>query len=228
MIRLATRLYEQGVAPIVTAGFLNYSRPRFAEVLVRAVRRGATDVVVQPYFLVHGKFVAEDVPRLIATARAAHPCVDFALGTAFGAHPALAKLIDDRARQTGFAPAEAALLIVAHGSPTPEANAPIYELCAQLRDTAGYQAVGLSFLGLNEPLLGDALDSMVSAGHSTIVIVPYFLQLGGHVAEDLPQIVDAAQLRHLHADICLAQHLDYDLLLLDVLRQRIAEASQLA
>jgi sirohydrochlorin cobaltochelatase len=228
MIRLAARLREQGVAPFVSAGFLNYSRPRFAEVLTCLVQRGATYVTVQPYFLVHGKFVAEDVPRQIAAARLSQPNIAFALGAAFGAHPMLAALIDRRAQETGLLPAQSVLLVVAHGSPTPAANAPIYELCAQLRATAGYQAVELSFLGLNEPLLGDALDTLANAGHRHIVVVPYFLQLGGHVAEDLPQIVGEAQLRHRHTDIRLTQHLDYDLLLLDVLRQRIAEANEVA
>ena len=31
MIRIAARLREQGVAPIVEAGFLNYNRPRSEE-----------------------------------------------------------------------------------------------------------------------------------------------------------------------------------------------------
>ncbi|NJM07584.1 phosphoadenylyl-sulfate reductase [Candidatus Gracilibacteria bacterium] len=225
MIRLAARLREIGAAPIVGASFLNYSRPRFDAMLARCVRRGAKHVVVQPYFLVHGKFVAEDMPHLLHLAQAAHPELDFALGAAFGVHPALADLVDKRAYQAGCVPGACALLVVAHGSPTPEANAPIAALCEQLRATAHYRAVELSFLGLNAPLLGDAIDRLAHTGQQNIVVVPYFLQLGGHVAEDLPQIIGAAQLRHPATMIRLAQHLDYDLLLVDVLRQRVIEAS---
>src|SRR5690349_9572208 len=66
MIRLAARVRAAGVAPIAGAGFLNYSRPSFAEALARCAARGADEVVVQPYFLVPGKFVRVDLPRLLA------------------------------------------------------------------------------------------------------------------------------------------------------------------
>ena len=65
MIRLAARAREAGVAPIVEAGFLNYSRPRFAQALARCIAQGATEVVVQPYFLIPGKFVQIDLPRAL-------------------------------------------------------------------------------------------------------------------------------------------------------------------
>ena len=67
MIRPARAAQQHGLAPIVTAGFLNYSRPAFAEALDRVVAASAAEVVVQPYFLVPGKFVSKNVPRLIET-----------------------------------------------------------------------------------------------------------------------------------------------------------------
>src|SRR3989442_50613 len=75
MIRLAARAQAAGVAPIVGAGFLNYSRPTFAETLARCVTKGATEVVVQPYFLVPGVFVRTDLPRLLKAGQMAHPDV---------------------------------------------------------------------------------------------------------------------------------------------------------
>ena len=41
MIRLAERVYQAGVAPIVAAGFLNYRRPTFDEALQCCIQAGA-------------------------------------------------------------------------------------------------------------------------------------------------------------------------------------------
>src|SRR5688572_2943158 len=64
MVRVAEHAQAVGVAPIVCAGFLNYSQPTFGEVLARCVASGASELIVQPYFLVPGKFVRDDLARL--------------------------------------------------------------------------------------------------------------------------------------------------------------------
>src|SRR5690349_18477647 len=61
MIRLAERAHAAGVAPIVSAGFLNYSQPTFGEALAGCVENGATEVIIQPYFLIPGKYVRSDL-----------------------------------------------------------------------------------------------------------------------------------------------------------------------
>src|SRR5215510_7220195 len=99
MIRLAARARAAGVAPIVEAGFLNYSRPRFAQALARCVDQGATEVVIQPYFLVPGKFVQEDLPRVVRAIQPTRPYVALRLTAPFGDHPALAELAQKRAAE---------------------------------------------------------------------------------------------------------------------------------
>jgi sirohydrochlorin cobaltochelatase len=61
-----------------------------------------------------------------------------------------------------------------------------------------------------------------------IVALPYFLQLGRHVAEDLPALIAQAEQRHPHAALVLARHLGYDRALVDVVADRVAEAVALA
>jgi sirohydrochlorin ferrochelatase len=53
--------------------------------------------------------------------------------------------------------------------------------------------------------------------------VPYLLQLGGHVAEDLPKIIAAARARHPGVPIDLAAHLGYDPLLVHVIADRVGD-----
>jgi sirohydrochlorin cobaltochelatase len=256
MIRLAARARESGVAPIVEAGFLNYSRPRFAQALARCVAQGASEVIVQPYFLIPGKFVQVDLPRALSVCQAAHPGVALRLAAPFGDHPALAELALKRAaaaeaglhptnplgslwqekaesasppfpsrRERGPGgegqPGSTALLLMAHGSPDPAANQPIEQVAARLEAIGCYAHVAVCYMELNQPSIPDAIDDLVTRGTMQLVAVPYFLQLGGHVAEDLPATIVTAQQRHAATQISLAEHLGYDELLVEVIAERI-------
>lgn len=249
MIRLAERVRAAEIAPIVTAGFLNYRRPTFAEALTRCIDKGASEVVVQPYFLVAGKYVHEDLARLVEAGQQAHPDLALKLANPLGDHPALARLVLKRALEADHLAAKrraaargmprpleeqplhtqrrTGLLLMAHGSPDPRSNGPIYRVARRARTTGHYAAVTVSFLDLNRPSIPDAIDGMAARGIAHVVAVPYFLHLGAHVAEDLPILIDAARARHPAATIILAGHLAYDRLLLAVLADRLAEASML-
>ncbi len=255
MIRLAARAREAGVAPIVEAGFLNYSRPRFAQALARCVAQGASEVIVQPYFLIPGKFVQVDLPRALSACQAAHPGVALRLAAPFGDHPALAELVLRRAaaaeadsdrttspgrlgqaqsesssppprpreeQSGGDQPSATTLLIMAHGSPDPAANQPIEGVAERIRAAGRYTQVVVCYMELNQPSIPDAIDNLVARGAERLVAVPYFLQLGGHVAEDLPATIDAARQRHAETPISLAEHLGYDELLVAVIAERTA------
>src|SRR5207253_6651189 len=98
--------------------------------------------------------------------------------------------------------------IMAHGSPDPSANQPIHAIADRIQGRQ-YAHVAVGFMELNEPSFGAAIDDLIARGARPIVAVPYFLQLGGHVAEDLPEIIGAARRRHPEATIILAEHLAY-------------------
>jgi sirohydrochlorin cobaltochelatase len=271
MIRLAARARQAGVAPIVEAGFLNYSRPRFPQALARCVAQGAAEVVVQPYFLIPGKFVQVDLPRALKAFQAAHPALVLRLAAPFGDHPAMAELVLKRAAATADGPHpslalypegtrlrqekggfislalssqftathppplpsqwdrgsggedQAALLLMAHGSPNPSANQPIEQVAARIRATGRYAQVVVCYMDLNQPSICEAIDDLVVRGARRLVAVPYFLQLGGHVAEDLPATIEAARQRHAGTEILLAEHLGYDALLVEVIAERVIE-----
>jgi sirohydrochlorin cobaltochelatase len=250
MIRLAERAQAAKVAPIVCAGFLNYSRPTFDEVLARCVEAGASEVIVQPYFLVPGKFVRDNVFRLAEAGRQAYPRLTIQIAQPFGDHPALARLLLKRALEADYLAANphivqqslprpledgagwrplhrrqrTGLLIMAHGSPHPESNAPIFGIARRVRASGRYAAVAVCFMDLNKPSIPEAIDAMVGRGIQNIIAAPFFLQLGNHVADDLPTLIGAARLRHPDSMILLTEHLAYDRLLLLVIADRVAEA----
>ncbi len=92
---LARQMEERGDAPIVEAGYLNYSQPLFDEAFAKCVERGATEIVVAPYFLVAGKFVKVDLPPHIEKMRARYPDVRVLVSQAMRFHPALAQAIEN-------------------------------------------------------------------------------------------------------------------------------------
>lgn len=232
MIRLAGRLREAGVAPIVCPGFLNYSRPTVAEAIARCVAQGARELVVQPYFLVPGVFVAHDLPRLVAEAMQHYPGLPVRIAAPLGVHPALASLVLQRADEASGVPLGQAvqgdgLVLMAHGSPDPATMHTIERLAALICVQRPALRVQAGYLDLNAPLIGEAIDILVAAGVTRLVAAPYFLQRGRHVARDLPAIIADARLRHGHTSLLLAAHLGYDPLLTVVIADRVREAAML-
>jgi sirohydrochlorin ferrochelatase len=220
MIRMAARLRERGAADLVGAGFLNYSRPSFGATLERLVGQGAHSALVQPYFLLPGAFVRSALPRMLAGAQVAHPQLPMRLAEPFGAHPALAELVVKRAAEAGASP-RSVLLLVAHGSPDPAANDCVREVAALLRARRSYAAVALSYLSLNAPTIGEAIAALAAAGQRQVVVLPYMLQLGGHVSEDLPALVAAAAAAHPQVQMRVAAYLGYDPLIAEVISDRV-------
>lgn len=221
MIRVAARLRERGSTPLVAAGFLNYSRPTLAETLQRLVARGATAVTMLPYFLVPGYFTRVALPRALDELRPTFPALHLVQAEPLGAHPALVELVQRRAVAAG-ADATTAIILAAHGSPDPAANAPIRAVADQLAMRHAFGAVSVSYLGLNEPAIPATIAALIAAGFRRLVVVPYLLQFGGHTANDIPAVVDTAQVVYPDVEIRLATHLDYDPLLAEILLARAA------
>ena len=225
MIRLAALLRKQGVVQVATAGFLNFSQPTFADAVTRCARKGATHIAVQPYFLISGYYVKRVLPKLIAEAKAAHPQLTFSVADAFEYHPALVQMVLSRAAavRTGARPERCCgLLLIAHGTPHPEANAPLYRVTEAIRERSDYTAVQLSFMEINAPSIAEGVQRLAGEGVEQVVAVPYFLQLGGHVAQDLPEAIERENAAYEGVDIMLADYLSYDPLLTEVIAERLA------
>jgi sirohydrochlorin ferrochelatase len=81
-----------------------------------------------------------------------------------------------------------ALLIVAHGSRRVSSNEEVRLLTEKITDEARdqFDAVRYAFLELAEPSISDGLRGLIKDGFSDIIVVPYFLSAGRHVAEDIP------------------------------------------
>jgi len=81
-----------------------------------------------------------------------------------------------------------ALLLIAHGSRLNASNNEVNELVQSLKPqlNSKFDLVKAAFLELCEPSIGSAIDEIIDSGGKNIVVLPYFLNQGRHVSEDVP------------------------------------------
>lgn len=87
-----------------------------------------------------------------------------------------------------------ALIILAHGSRRHESNQEVIILTDETRRKAKgqYRLVEYAFLELAKPQLQYAIENVIYKGATDITVLPYFLNSGNHVKQDVPTIIDAA------------------------------------
>ena len=118
---------------------------------------------------------------------------------------------------------ETALLLIAHGSRQPEANADLHHVVEGLR-RRGHAVVEAAFLELAEPDIDAGGARCVARGAGRVVLLPYFLSAGVHVGRDLTAARDRLAARFPGVEFRLAEPLGRNPLLLDVLEERAREA----
>jgi len=112
-----------------------------------------------------------------------------------------------------------ALLLVAHGSRRKQSNDEVVVLADKLKKNCSdqYSIIYAGFLELAETLIPDGIKNCVDDGATSIVVLPYFLNSGRHVVEDIPNIVEQTRTDYPDVDIKIAQHLGASDLMMDLL-----------
>jgi sirohydrochlorin ferrochelatase len=102
-----------------------------------------------------------------------------------------------------------ALLIVAHGSRREASNDEVRELTSVIASKAGarFIIVATAFLELATPSIPDGIEQCIQAGASEVVVLPYFLSAGRHVAHDIPTEVEIKRAEYPHVPITIAAYL---------------------
>ncbi|MCP4596915.1 CbiX/SirB N-terminal domain-containing protein [Neptuniibacter sp.] len=120
-----------------------------------------------------------------------------------------------------------ALLLVAHGSRRAQSNDEVRELANKLKQRCGnhYDCVHAAFLELAAPLIPDGIQQCVEEGASEIVVLPFFLNSGRHVTEDIPKIVSTAKQDYPDVRIEIAAHLGASEMMIELLIAASNEAS---
>ncbi|SET59093.1 sirohydrochlorin chelatase [Oceanicella actignis] len=146
-----------------------------------------------PFFMTDGWFASDELPRRLAeAARACAGAPRLRLLPPFGAEPELVEIGAARARAgalaAGFDPAEATLVVAAHGSPSdPRPGAAARDWARRVRRLAGFGALRVGFAD-EAPSLAEALRVRGPA-----VCLPFFIGHAGHAERDLPEAAQEAR-----------------------------------
>jgi sirohydrochlorin ferrochelatase len=116
-----------------------------------------------------------------------------------------------------------ALLLIAHGSRRPEANADLEWLAAGMRERGRYSIVQVSFLELAEPGIEAGGAACVESGATEVILLPYFLSAGVHVQDDLTKARNNLSSRFPGVRFVLAEPLGRHPLLLEIVELRATE-----
>jgi sirohydrochlorin ferrochelatase len=102
-----------------------------------------------------------------------------------------------------------ALLLVAHGSRRTASNDEIRQLAQRLtaEPDNDFDIVKSAFLELAEPSIPDGIEACIQTGAKEVIIFPYFLSAGRHVAEDIPAEVHIKQEEYPNISIHIADYL---------------------
>jgi sirohydrochlorin ferrochelatase len=83
---------------IVEPAHMELAEPSIATAYAKCVERGATTVIVLPFFLGPGKHWTGDIPHLTATAAAAHPGTRYHVAMPLGVDDLILELLNKRAQ----------------------------------------------------------------------------------------------------------------------------------
>ena len=112
-----------------------------------------------------------------------------------------------------------ALLLIAHGSRRKQSNDEVVILAERLKLNCSeqYEIIHAGFLELAETLIPDGIKKCVDDGATSIVVLPYFLNSGRHVVEDIPDIVNDTKPHYPNINIKIAPHLGASDLMMELL-----------
>jgi len=89
-----------------------------------------------------------------------------------------------------------AIVLFAHGARDARWARPLEHLKRELQRRQPQLRVDVAFLELQTPDLAEAMTRIASDGFAQIHVAPVFWSMGGHVAKDLPALIEAFRLLH--------------------------------
>ncbi len=134
-------------------------------------------------------------------------------------------------RHPQLRPDRSAVLLVAHGSRDPRAEAAVRDLAAAVQALLSGVTVAVAYLDFTAPSVGAALRGLADEGYDDVVAVPLLFTPGYHVQVDLPAAIAEVRAGGTALDVTVAAplgsapELGEPDRLLDALDRRLAEAA---
>ena len=113
------------------------------------------------------------------------------------------------------------LLLIGHGSKAALANEQLKQLANLFPLSDQIQKVQVAYLEICQPDIPTGVDLCVQNGASEIIVMPYFLFDGVHVAKDIPAILAEARQRHPLVSIKMTKAIGVDPTMVGLIQTRI-------
>ncbi|PFW88117.1 cobalamin biosynthesis protein CbiX [Bacillus pseudomycoides] len=164
-------------APIQELCFLELAKPFISEGFAACVRRGATEIVVVPVFLLAAGHVKEDIPNELKKMKNKYPHIVMTYGNPFGVSESL---VSAAYKGSGIKEYEneVTLLLVARGSSDPETLQDIKHIASLFEQEEKVGKVEVCYLAAAEPRFEEKLKVVVNRANENIVVLPYLLFTG--------------------------------------------------
>jgi sirohydrochlorin ferrochelatase len=121
-----------------------------------------------------------------------------------------------------------AVLLACHGSRIEASGEAVGQAVDSLRKKEPSVFFLCAFLELQKPNISEGIELCLGQGADEVIVVPYFVQAGRHVVQDIPRIVSDAQALHPDKKIRLADYLGFDERIVSVVLDRISAARKQA
>jgi sirohydrochlorin ferrochelatase len=117
-----------------------------------------------------------------------------------------------------------AVVLIAHGSRAVAANEAHRAMAVDLQAGLG-MPVRAAFLELADPLIPSAIHQTIQAGARKVLVLPYFLYPGRHLAQDIPELVAKTQLQHPVAELVVMEGFGADPAVIGLLAAQVRRAA---
>ena len=117
-----------------------------------------------------------------------------------------------------------AIVLLGHGSRRPEASRDMERIAAGLRERHGHALVAVCNMAQAEPLFPETLAQCVAQGATRVLVIPYFLHVGIHLRQDIPELLASEARKYPQAQVILGKHLGFDDILVDLVEKRVRES----
>ena len=169
--------------------FLELANPSIEEGFRTCVKRGATEIVAIPVFLLAAGHVKKDIPLELRKLNEEYPDIKIVYGNPFGVSEVLVKAVYNGSGIQDYEE-EVTLLLVARGSSDPETLQDIKWISSLFQKEENIKEVEVCYLAAAEPKFDEKLKEIVEQKERNIVVLPYLLFTGllmKHVEKEVRQ-----------------------------------------
>ena len=116
-----------------------------------------------------------------------------------------------------------AVLLVGHGSRAQNANDALFRVVDHFQKAWPHRILKAAFLEISYPSIPEGIDLCVGEGSERIIVIPYFLFRGNHVAVDLPVSIKEGRRKYPDIDVILGPHLGFHPKMIEIVDERIQQ-----